>query len=139
MTSCPRESFATNSIKLRWLCFCVAALLLQTAAAGDAYYNLPASSLTLTEGTLPSNTVPGNSRRWRMMPAIQPYAALDGEGEADVNGNNATPWMSNRGESPTQTISIRAPANQAITGRLFVVKNDLSGMVQVRFKISPAE
>ena len=139
MTSCPRESFATNSIKLRWLCFCVAALLLQTAAAGDAYYNLPASSFTLTEGTLPSNTVPGNSRRWRMMPAIQPYAALDGEGEAYVNGNNATPWMSNRGESPTQTISIRAPENQAITGRLFVVKNDLSGMVQVRFKISPAE
>ena len=128
-----------NSIKLRWLCCCVAALLLQTAAAGDAYYNLPVSSLTLTEGTLPSNTVPGNSRRWRMMPAIQPYAALDGEGEAYVSGNNATPWMSNPGESPKQTISIRAPENQAITGRLFVVKNDLGGMVQVRFKISPTE
>ena len=128
-----------NSIKLRWLCFCVAALLLRTAAAGDAYYNLPVSLLTLTEGTLPSNTVLGNSRRWRMMSAIQPYAALDGEGEAYVSGNNATPWMSNPGESPKQTISIRAPENQAITGRLFVVKNDLGGMVQVRFKISPTE
>jgi len=128
-----------NSIKLRSLCFCVAVLLLQTAAAGDAYYNLPVSALTLTEGTLPSNPDAGNRRQWRMMPAIQPYAALDGEGEAYVSGNNAAPGMSNRGESPNQTISIRAPENQAITGRLFVVKNDLSGMVQVRFKISLTE
>ena len=125
-----------NSIQLRWLCFCVAALLLQTAAAGDAYYDLPISSLTLTEGTLPSDAATDNWRRWRMTSVMRPYVVLDGEGEAYVSGDNSMPRMRSRGESPSQAISIRAPENQEITGRLFVVKNDLSGMVQVRFKIS---
>lgn len=139
MTNFPRETSTMNSIKLRWLCFCVAALLLQTAAAGDAYYNLPVSALTLTEGTLPANEAVENWRRWRMMSAIQPYAALDGEGEAYISGDNNMSRMRSRGESSSQTISIRAPENQAIAGRLFVPKGDMSGLIPVRFKISPTE
>jgi hypothetical protein len=128
-----------NLIKSRLLWLCAAALLLQNARAADAYYDLPVASLTLTEGSLPAGESQGYFRNWQMMEILQPYAALDGEGEVYVSGNAAAPWMRRSSDSPGETISVRAPEGKDVTGRLFVPKNDASGMVQVRFKIPATE
>lgn len=131
-----------NAIKFKFpfTCAVIAILSLQAATAGDAYYHIPLSSLTLTEGAWPSNMESGGWQNWQMMPAMHPYAALDGAGEAYVSGNATTaPWMRDSSQSPNDAISVRAPENKEITGSLFVAKSDLNGMVRLRFKVTPAE
>ena len=58
------------------------------------YFNVPVASLTLTDGKLPANIggdLSGNwQRRWQMMDLLQPYAALDGDGEVFVSGDNSS-------------------------------------------------
>src|SRR6185369_8853566 len=120
---------------LLWLCLVVVAV--QSAVAANVYFNIPVASLTLTDGKLPANSgsdLSGNwQRRWQMMDLLQPYAALDGEGEVFVSGGNSSPWA-RRNEGDSETISISAPEGKDVTGRLFLPKSDSSGMVQVRFK-----
>lgn len=110
----------------------------QPVLAADAYYHIPIASLKLTEGSLPiAEAANNNSRSWQMSQVVQPYATLDGGGEVYVSGN-VQPWDRESGASG-QSISICAPEGKEITGRLFLPKLDYSGMLQVRFKISPAD
>ena len=118
---------------------CLTVLLLQTAAAGDAYYNLPLASLTLTEGKLPVDQAEPNWRQWRMPSTVQDYAVLDGAGEAYVSDSTPGRGMSNPSGAPGASLVIRAPENQNLSGCIFVRSNNFSGMVRVRFKITPAQ
>jgi hypothetical protein len=121
-----------------WLA--VGSVLLATqffATAEDAYFQLPVSELKLTEGSLPVQGRSWAGRRWQLLPAIQAYAVLDGPGEVYVQTAGNMPWMPRSAEAAA--IAIRAPRNTEITGRLFVPQADLNGMVQLKFKVAPAE
>jgi hypothetical protein len=108
------------------------------ARAEDAYYQVPVSGLKLTEGTLPEPGRSWSGSRWQLLPATQPYAVLDGQGEVYIgNPGGDMPWMPPVFESAT--LSIRAPKGAEITGRLNLPRTDLNGMVQVKFKVAPAE
>ncbi len=124
-----------NSPKTRLFLVCLAVRLFQTATAGEAYFNVPISSLPLTEGKRPSGGPP-SGRHWQMRSILQPYAVLDSPGEAYVSGNAASPWQDPTSRGLSQNLCISAPEGQEITGRLFLPKSDLSGMVPVRFKIA---
>jgi len=67
------------------------ALQCSLALAQDAYYHVPLSSLTLVEGKLPAN-LEWSGSAWRMAEALQPYAVLDGDGEAFLSGEAQRPW-----------------------------------------------
>ncbi|SRR6266511_1357613 len=108
----------------------------QPVGAADAYYHLPVSSLTLPEGAWPSATENLEWRRWRIAQAMQPDAVIDGDGEAYLMGYSSVPWMTAPDRSSERTISLRAPeTNPNVTGRVFVPKNDFSGMVPIAFKV----
>jgi hypothetical protein len=113
------------------------AIALGTAVgfAADVCYNVPLTSLKLTEGALPTPDASAASFNWQMQPLFQPYAALDGEGEVYVTGPGLTPW--NPRQRAEQALAIRAPKGTEITGRLYMPKGDFKGMVMVRFKVDP--
>ena len=55
----------------------------------DAYYEVPISSLPITEGTLP-----GGPATWRIRAAaVEPYAFLTGDGEVYLRFAGAGPWQ----------------------------------------------
>ena len=99
MVQLTRETCVMNLIKTCLFQLCLAALLLQTAKAGDAYYNLPLSKLTVTtlaiNGESPSaKDMEGRAnRRWQVMGQMKPYAVLDGGGEVYVTDSNDQPWQ----------------------------------------------
>ncbi len=109
------------------------------AVAEDAFYNIPLASLKLTEGTLPV-AAGWSARRWQFEPAMEPYAVLDGPGEVFVGGGpSPRPWLPDENEPSTSALSIRAPKGTDISGRLFVPQTNFSGMVPLKFKVTPAE
>ena len=132
-----RKSVAVDFFKLLALGFCAVVLPTPVVRAVDAYYHVAVAALKLTEGALPVADAGNNARTWQMLQVVQPYATLDGGGEAYVSGNTQ-PWDRENGAAG-QTISVRATEGKEITGRLFLPKLDYSGMVQARFKISPAD
>lgn len=116
----------------------VAIVVLLAAARGawaeDAYYEVPFSGLTITEGELPGAPDQAGWRRWNQAAAMWPYVSLDeGEGYVDVRAdewrNFAVQW---RDEG---ALVIRAAAGEDVKGRLFVAKSDLSGMVSLSFVV----
>jgi len=111
----------------------------QTAPAADAYYHVPTASLTLTEGAWPTGDDSMNWRRWQTAAAMQPYVALDGDGEAYLTGFGSNPWVPSGANAPQRAVSIRVSASKEITGHLFVPKTDFTGMVHLKFKVPATE
>ncbi|HWX22029.1 MAG TPA: hypothetical protein VN578_19180 [Candidatus Binatia bacterium] len=108
------------------------------ALAEDAYYHVALTALTLSEGKLPDSST-WNSSGWQMLEAFQPYAVLDGEGEALVSGNGTfNPWQPRETLYRETFLALRVPKDGPVTGRLFVPKSDLSGMVALKFKVDTA-
>ncbi|MCZ7634808.1 MAG: hypothetical protein M5U12_01285 [Verrucomicrobia bacterium] len=106
---------------------------LQSARAADVYYHLPTAALTLTDGAWPGESGDAGLREWRTAWALQSYAVLDGPGEAYFDGETAFPWAGEPAEPVS--LAICAPAGQDVTGRLFVRRDDLMGLVPLRFKV----
>ena len=117
----------------------VACLALQCSLvlAQDSYYHIPLTSVTLSEGKLPAH-FEGNRSSWKMAEALQPCAALDGEGEAFVSGEGFAPWASAQPAFQNTFLNLRATKGQTVTGRLFLPAPDFTGMVTLKFKIEPA-
>jgi hypothetical protein len=113
------------------------ALSCSVALAEDAYYHVPLSSLTITEGSLPPR-FEWKGRGWEMADALRPYAVLDAEGEAFVSGPALQPWGPPGPAFQSTFLGMRAPNGASLTGRLFVPKPDLSGMVALKFKVDAA-
>ena len=99
--------------------------------AEDAYYNLPIRTLAFTDGELPGWVTQPRQRN-RLM---QPYAVLDGAGEAFLNLRFQ--WRSRRPAAAEQidTIAIRAPEGQDVTGHLYISKQDGSGLIRLAFTV----
>ncbi len=124
-------------MKLHRLILTCLALSCSLVLAEDAYYHVPLTSLTISEGTLPTHFEGGGSG-WQMMDALQPYAVLDGEGEAFIGGEALQPWGPAERAYQNMFLAFRAPKGSPLTGRLFVPKADLSGMVALKFKLDAA-
>jgi hypothetical protein len=116
----------------------VSMLMALGGAAGlaeEVCFKVPLASLKLTEGSLPAPEPGAAGFDWRRQPLFQPYAALDGAGEAYVSGPGINPW--NPRQRSEQALVVRTPKGKEITGRLYVPKGDFKGMVMVRFKVDP--
>jgi hypothetical protein len=123
-----------NSIAFFLIGASLALFAASTIRAADAYYQIPISSLKLTEGSLAGTAAAIPPRVWRPMQVIQPYATLDGAGEIYVSASFSP---AQRDVPPGQSVAICAPEGREITGRLFLPNTDYTGMVQVRFVVSP--
>jgi hypothetical protein len=120
------------------LAICSGLLVAQGLTAAEVvYYHLPLSALKLTEGTLPVHERSWSGRRWQLLPAMQSYAVLDGPGEVYVDTSGNRPWMPLT--LATAGLSIQAPRDTEISGRLYVPTSDMNGMVQLKFKVPPGE
>src|SRR5262249_34858032 len=97
------------------------------AVAEDAYYHVSLTSLGLVDGKLPTNAE-WSGRAWRMAEALQPYAVLDGDGEAFLGGEALRSWAPPQQNYQSTLLTVHAPKAQAITGRLFLPNSDLSAM-----------
>ena len=124
-------------MKFRLLLLPFLALSCSLALAEDTFYHVPLTSLTLSEGKLPTN-IEWSGSPWEMVEALQPYAVLEGDGEAFVGGEGLHPWSPAERAYQNMFLAIRAPKGNPPTGRLFVPKTDLSGMVALKFKLDAA-
>src|SRR5438874_2282566 len=96
--------------------------------AEDAYYSMPLRDLKINEGKLPDYGSPQvNWTLWQRTAAMQPYAVLDGPGEAYIPSQQLAPWIApvpagleNIANGPT--IAVRAPKGKEVTGRVFMPK-----------------
>jgi hypothetical protein len=130
------------------------ALLLGTAArhavAEDAYFDVRVGDLNIVEGTLPEATDQWNWRMGSLERCFEPRIVLEGDGEAYPSPASA------QGDSPDTRawrdsasaiarefnrfghVALRAPVGKEVSGRLYVAKPDLSGMVALRFTLPAA-
>ncbi len=127
----------TKCFRVIFCCAILATPCLTTAE--DVYYHIPVSSLKFTEGSLPVQGGFWGGQRWQLLPAVRPYAVLDGAGEVYVNSPNEMAWAPTTRFAETTTVSIRTTGSTEVTGRLFVPQTNLNGMVQLKFRIAPAE
>ena len=117
-----------------------------SAPAQEAYYEVPATELKITEGRLPTEQQSVRGRQWRRVRAMVPWAVLDGEGAiylgSQVGRLNATSAR-RRGDANAQhnsgAIAVCAPKGKDVTGSLYVPKSDLSGFTRVRFTIAASK
>jgi hypothetical protein len=124
-----------NFQRLLFTCLTLSAF---SAVAQDSFYNVPLSSLTVTGGKLPTR-FELSRLSGATMETLQPYVALDGEGEAYLLGA-ASRWSPAEQTYQNASLAIRVPKGQTPAGRLFVPTEDLSGMVALKFKLdAPAE
>src|SRR6185436_1296668 len=125
-------------MKIRIVLAALAATLIAAGVrADDFYFHVPFRSLQITEGTLPRDSVLP-SKRWQMLPAMSPYAVLDGAGEIYISGEAFQSWGSARSFYDSATVAIRASTNR-VTGRLFVANDDCTGMVPLKFSVTAAQ
>ena len=122
----------TFAASFRWLCG-IGWFVLLSARAADAYYHLPTAALTLTEGAWPGESRDADWRDWRTASALRAYVVLNGPGEAYLDGATTPPWAGEPAEP--MSLALCAPAGQDVTGRLFVRRADLKGLVLLRFKV----
>jgi hypothetical protein len=117
----------------------LAALLLFSGSiswAEDSYYHVPLNSLTLTEGSFPTRP-DWNVPNWEKAEAMEPYAVLDGDGEVYLSGEPLRPWSPPN--QPPPVIAFKISKGSPLTGRLFMPKSDLSGMVALKFKVDASQ
>ena len=111
------------------------------ATAAEVYYVQPIADLEILEGELPESRKNPRSmfRNWRRRQVVQPYAVLEGEGKIYVtSGSTARPRTrrNNQGDAAgVPTLAVQVSESREITGRLFLPKQDFSGMQSLKFTI----
>lgn len=109
--------------------------------AKDVYYDIPVAELKLTEGRLPNRSNRPNWRHFERVQATEPYAVVDGSGEAYLTGPGAAgDYWNNFADSrvdsrPEMHVLFRAPEDQEVKGRLVLVNADATGMDLLRFSV----
>jgi hypothetical protein len=130
-----------KTCRLPLLLVAVATVAFQTdpVVAEDVYYVKHIGELMFIEGELPVTDRPPYYD-WSIgqkAAVMHPYAVLDGPGEIYVGiQRRARPVV---GTYRDDTIAIRAPQGQQITGQLFVPKPDFTGMVALQFSVAADE
>ena len=126
-------------LRLRTFCLILLVASAGTAVAKDAYYDVPLRDLKpgdlgSVDGSRPTEIA---LPTWRGFGPAQPYATIDGEGEAYLNLRDRllAPMPS---DSPVDDarILIRAPAGKDVAGRLVVPKSDQKSMAWMTFTVA---
>ncbi len=118
------------------------ALILAAAAivqAADAYYDIPVRDLKLVEGKLPKPGDQTNYRHYQWSQSMQPYALIDGQGEAYLTGQGAFRDTWYMQTERNLNIHIRAAEDQEVKGRLVIMNSDRSGMDILRFVVPASD
>jgi hypothetical protein len=115
------------------VCVIAAAALVR---ADDAYYDIPLSELKLVEGKLPGTADVTTWRHYERSQSMQPYAIVDGTGEAYLTGSVAGGeyWVPPAAASALH-LHICAPEGREVKGRLVLAKTDHSRMDMLRFVV----
>jgi hypothetical protein len=130
-------------IALAWLVVCAG-----FARGDDAYFRVMHDDLAkMVDGKLPELPAGYTENWWTGNRAdfVRPYVALDRLGEAYVLSQSELAWLGttvpngSTDETSLGAMFVRAPAGKDVAGRLFVPKRDLSGMIEIKFKIAAAE
>ena len=120
------------------LALVLSAALCQTNSlfAEDAYYHVPFKELTLTSGVMPDYSAGSEFGRMPGSGAVEPYAVVDGDGEAYAGDSiQVEPFGGNSSIKEDMTLSVRAPKDKDVTGRLFVPTTNYSALILLTFKI----
>lgn len=104
------------------------------APAEDVFYNVQLGDLELTDGSLPRATRRYERRMRQRIPALRPYAVLQGGGEAYVSFNG---FNSLRNGMAGLSLVARTPRKGSPCGILYVPKPDCSGMDKLHFRFRP--
>jgi len=116
-------------------CVAAALLLCSVAFAEDMYFELRISSMKFIDGALPVPSELSEARSLEILPALEPYAVLDGEGEAYVGRDSSESRSPSDRPFQNRVIFIRAPKDKEVTGHLFIAKPDFTRMVHLKFKV----
>ncbi len=113
--------------------------LATVSRADDAFFHVSFKDLEFTEGKLPApesdEARTWNSRAYRLAPQMQPYAVVDGKGEAYVRGESS-PYTDGAPEvGAVGQLFVRAPQGEDVTGSLMVPKPDYTGMTRLKFRV----
>ncbi|HZZ28113.1 MAG TPA: hypothetical protein VFE46_08930 [Pirellulales bacterium] len=113
----------------------VAILLVRSAAAEDAFFDIPLADLKITSGELPKpNRKFHFQAGWN---AMVPDVTLDGEGEAylDVPDQSFWNFQTLQNDFSQGHLFIRAPEKRDVAGRMGLPTDDMSGMNLVKFDV----
>ncbi|HKD36587.1 MAG TPA: hypothetical protein VKB78_07295, partial [Pirellulales bacterium] len=124
--------------------------LASTAYSADAYFRVPLDDLQIVEGKLPragdrnNNSNEYFGRQWRLIPAMQPYAVINGNGEAFVSFHEWSWYAPTRpgisgdelSRNPSDAILIRAPQGADVSGLIVMPTPNFNGMARAKFKVS---
>lgn len=143
-----REGRPTMSQRLLLIVTPVALLAASAAPGEDAYYEVRLDQLPLIEGALPTQPCQFDwlaRHRWQ---ALEPYAALDSDGEIYLTFEEASPsrWADYQAIIDDADVAIRAPEGRDVTGRLFLPNpdwlcrrdSDSSPMIVLKFELPAA-
>ncbi|MCC7294145.1 MAG: hypothetical protein IT449_18945 [Phycisphaerales bacterium] len=117
---------------------CACLSLAGAALADDAYYRVPLPQLQLTQGSWPVHEPVPASRYYRMSSVMQPYAILDGEGEAFVEVADAETlfgWATPQDSVERSTLLVKAPRGADLAGHVVIPRPDWTSMSSVRFAL----
>jgi len=130
-------------IALAWFIVCAG-----PARADDAFFRVMQGDLAkMVEGKLPELPAGYTENWWTGNRAdfVRPYVALEGKGEAYVLSQSELAWLGtdvpngSTDETSLGALFVRSSAGKDVSGRLFVPKRDLSGMVEIKFKVAAAK
>lgn len=120
-----------------WLGAAIAFCLTTEVLAEDVYYDVPLRDLELKEqpGSGGADILSG-STHWRQRLARQPYALLDGDGDAYVTLNAGTAnWARLEDWKRDGRIAIRSSRGKSSGGRLFLPNAEASAFLIFEFKL----
>lgn len=112
----------------------------RAARAAEAFYSVPISELSLTEGQLSAEDEDFSNISWRKRMqwglSMRPYAVVDGEGEAYVQTSLERSFAWDATATRAGSLTLRSPTPRTLEGRLYLPKRDWSGMSMVRFRVA---
>lgn len=128
-------------------CLFVTALLCLLCFPGLAedFYYFPLTDLPLVEGEIPKTKIDKDAgsqrtpwrRRMLLQTHMQPYAVgnADTEVYVDISGDAWRPSDSTGVNVSRSRVAIKVAQGKAATGKLYIPRNDWSGMEKLEFKI----
>src|SRR5215831_5048271 len=100
--------------------------------ADDVFYHIPLNRLNVKQGQLPEGFRAGRFD-WQFSSVFQPYAVVDGDGEAYIGGETLQPWSPPSDLLRNSILAVRVPTGKPASGKVFVPKEDLTGFTEVSF------
>ena len=128
--------------KRGWAVVCALSMALGVAHAEDAFYDVSIAGLTYESGHSPAPRSWGYAEN-ETFAVLEPFARLDGEGEAYVDWGD-TPgelihlaWVPSSEAFRRLRVGIRAPAGKIVKGVLYLPGRELDGFTRHAFTMEP--